>query len=138
MFGYLSKFYYESEPALLFIASGSELNELANFIKKLAVENPRTSTRLSNPNFFQSMNDTAVWIKIDDLDCGGKKIESATGNEVRWTISFEDAIRFTSLINDVSNSNESVHQYLDSQSGDEFNVIVSKNEYTNKVFEEHI
>lgn len=135
MFGYLPDIYYDSEPALLFIGSANELAVLAEFIKRVAVEMSDTPFLLNSTNNFKAMANTILWFTVAISERRTKKIRGVIGNEVNWVISFDDAIRFSNLIKELSVSISPAHQYLDSEYNNQLNVIISKGEYTEKVFD---
>lgn len=134
-FGYLPDFYYDSEPAVVFIGSSEGLTSFRDFLKNIAIEMPQYPVCLNKLSFFQAMKDTTVWLSVGGLDCSAKRIQASAGNEIRWVISPNDSIRFSNLINELVESEIASHQYLDCEKNHNLNIIVSKGEYTNKIFE---
>lgn len=134
-FGYLPDFYYDSEPAVVFIGSSEGLASFRDFLQSIAIEMPQHPVCLNKLSFFQAMKDTTLWLSVGGLDCSAERIQESVGNEIHWVISPNDSIRFSNLINGLVESKAAAHQYLDCEKNHNLNIIVSKGEYTNKIFE---
>jgi hypothetical protein len=134
IFGYLPDFYYDSEPALVFIGSNTAMVVFSEYMRKVAVDKSQSPYYLNDVELFFAMNNTILRLSIEASSVGVKKLDSTVGNEIQWTLSPSQAIYFSKVIRQLSESSKPAHQYLDCGSSNDLNVIVSVGEYTKNIF----
>ena len=117
-----------AEPTLVFSGTGVALKHFAKLLRDVGRSTGKKL--LHELAQFRSVRNTKINLTIEQVAGGMRKAHPSLGdNELNWRITPDMAKEFASLVEVAAESKSPCHHYLDSNSLDQVQVIVSKGEY---------